>query len=100
VQHRAPDPADPFEIWLLRRVAKAVEGAEVSADLPTELHAAAVQELAERFRLSVERPNELLATLEAQPHVRRELLLRRFVEAWLVHQREAYEADHHRGEDG
>ena len=30
----------------------------------------------------------------------RELFLRRFVEAWLVHQREAYEAEHHGGDDG
>ena len=33
------DPAEPFESWLLRRVAEAVEGNEVSATLLTELHA-------------------------------------------------------------
>jgi hypothetical protein len=35
-----PDPAEPFETWLLHRVAEAVEGREVSADLLTDLHAA------------------------------------------------------------
>ena len=110
-----PDPAEPFETWLLHRVAEAVEGGEVSADLLTELHAAiaetrerppderhalALMELAERVNLPVDRLTELLATLEAQPTVTRELVLRRFVEAWLMHQREAYEADHHGGDDG
>jgi hypothetical protein len=28
-----PDPADAFETWLLRRVAEAIEGNEMSADL-------------------------------------------------------------------
>jgi len=32
--------------------------------------------------------------------VTRELLLRRFVEAWLTQQRDAYDADHHGGDDG
>jgi hypothetical protein len=41
----------------------------------------------------VDRLTELLATLEAQPTATRELVLRRFVEAWLMHQREAYEAE-------
>ena len=57
-------------------------------------------ELAERVNLPVDRLTELLATLEAQPTVTRERFLRRFVEAWLMHQREAYEADHHGGDDG
>lgn len=34
------DPAEPFETWLLHRVAEAVEGNEVSANLLTDLHAA------------------------------------------------------------
>jgi len=110
-----PDPAEPFETWLLRRVADAVENREVSADLLTELHAEIAEarerppeeryalglmELAERVNLPVDRLTELLATLEAQPTITRELLLRRVVEAWLVHQREACEADHHGGDDG
>ena len=55
-----------------------------------ERHKLAVQEFAERFDLPVNRLNELLATLEAQRSVTRELLLRRFVEAWLAQQREVY----------
>ena len=109
-----PDPAEPFEIWLLHRVAEAVEGNEVSATLLTDLHAAIVEvrdrppderyalalmDLAERVNLPVDRLTELLATLETQPTGVRERVLRRFVEAWLAHQREAYEADHHGGDD-
>lgn len=109
------DPTDPFETWLLHRVAEAVEAGEVSADLLAEIHAEiadarerpaeercalALMELAERVHLPVDRLTELLATLEAQPTVTRELLLRRFVEAWLMHQREECEADHHGGDDG
>ena len=106
---------EPFETWLLHRVAEAVEGDEVSGDLLTDLHAAiaeararppeardalALMELAERVNLPVDHLTELLAALEAQPTVARERFLRRFVEAWLVHQREAYDADQHGGEDG
>ncbi len=106
---------EPFETWLLHRVAEAVEAGEVSADLlaelhaeiaearerpPEERHALALMELADRVNLPVDRLTELLATLEAQPTATRELVLRRFVEAWLMHQREAYEADHHGGDDG
>ncbi|MBP1780046.1 MAG: hypothetical protein H6Q86_6057, partial [candidate division NC10 bacterium] len=109
-----PDPADAFEPWLLHRVAEAVEGAEVSADLLTDLHAAlaeartrppeardalALMELAERVHLPVDELSELLATLEAQPPPARERFLRRFVEAWLVHQREAYDAEQRGGEE-
>ena len=110
-----PDPAEPFETWLLRRVAEAVEAEEVSSDLLTEIHAAIVEtqgrrpderyalalmELAERVQLPADRLTELLANLDAQPTVTRELVLRRFVEAWLMQQREAYDADHHGGDDG
>jgi hypothetical protein len=98
-----PDPTDAFETWLLHRVVQAVEAGDVSAALLTELHAEiteahgrppgerhalAVQELAERFGLLTLRLKELLATLGAQPSVTRQLLLRRFVEAWLAQQRE------------
>jgi len=107
--HSMPDATEPFETWLLHRVADAVEGAEVSADLLTDLHAAmaetrtqppeardalALMELAERVHLPVDHLTELLRTLQAQPTAVRERFLRRFVEAWLVHQREAYEAEH------
>jgi hypothetical protein len=110
-----PESPEPFERWLLRRVAEAVEAGEVSADLLTEIHAEmaearerppderhalALMELAERVQLPVDRLMELLATLEAQPRSTRERILRRFVEAWLAQQREAYEADHQGGESG
>ncbi len=98
-------PAEPFETWLLHRVAEAVEGREVSADLLTELHDAiaevrarppeardtlALIELAERVNVPEDHLTELLATLAAQPIEARERFLRRFVEAWLVQQREEY----------
>ncbi len=61
---------------------------------PEERHALALMELADWVNLPVDRLTELLATLEAQPTATRELVLRRFVEAWLMHQRDAYEAEH------
>ncbi len=97
-------PMDTFESWLLHSVAQAVEAGEVPADLLAELqaemvaarglpqeggHALAVQDIAERLNLPVEQAEELLATLEAQPAVTRELILRRIVEAWLAGQRDA-----------
>jgi hypothetical protein len=115
VERSVPDPAAPFETWLLHRVAEAVEGNEVSADLLTDLHAAmaevrarppeardalALMDLAERVKLPVDHLTELLATLQAKPTVVRERFLRQFVEAWLVQQREVYDADYHGGDDG
>ena len=88
--HPMPDPTEPFETWLLRRVAEAVEGGEVSATLLKELHAAiaearerpaeardalALMDLAERVNLPVDHLTELLATLQAQPTVARERFL-------------------------
>jgi hypothetical protein len=105
-----PEPTDPFETWLLHRVAEAVEGAEVSADLLTELQAEmaearerpaeardalALMDLAERVNLPVDELTELLAGLEVQPTVVRERFLRRFVQAWLIRQRETYQAERH-----
>jgi len=100
-----PDSTDPFETWLLRHVAEAVEGAEVWANLRAQVraraseerHALALMERAERVPLPVDRLTELLAALEARPTATRELVLRRFVEAWLMQQREAYGADNHGG---
>ena len=57
-------------------------------------------ELPERVNLPVDHLTELLATVRAQPPAARERLLRRFVEAWLMQQRELYDADHHGGDDG
>ena len=95
-ESRVLHAAQPFEPWLLRRVAEAVENREVSATLLTDLHAAmaeayaqppearealALMDLAERVNLPVDQLTELLATLQAQPIVVRERFLRRFVEA-------------------
>ena len=114
-ENAVPDSTEPFETWLLHRVAEAVEGNEVSATLLTDLHAAiaevrarppeardalALMDLAERVNLPVDHLTELLATLQAQPTVVRERFLRRFVEAWLMQQRELYDAGHHGGDDG
>ena len=114
-QPALPDPAEPFETWPLHRVAEAVEGDEVSADLLTDLHAAiaevrarppeardslALMELADRVNLPVDELTELLATLEAQPIEARQRFLRGFVEAWLVQQRDAYDTEQHGGHDG
>lgn len=110
-----PDPREAFETWLLQCVAHAVEAGEVPADLLTELraeiaearerlpeewHALAVRELAERFGLPVDKLQELLAALEAQPNVTRELLLHRFAEAWFAQQRKTHEADPLGGDNG
>jgi hypothetical protein len=109
-----PDPTEPFESWLLHRVAEAVEGAEVPATLLTDLHTAmaevrarppetrdtlALMELAERVNISVDELTDLLAILEARPVEAQERFLRRFVEAWLMQQREAYKADDDGGND-
>ena len=98
------NPMEAFEAWLLRRGAQAVEAGEVPgallAELRTELeqardlsqeegHALAVQDVAERLGLPVNRVEEMLAALESEPAVTRELLLRRFVEAWLAGHRTA-----------
>ena len=57
-------------------------------------------ELAERVNIPVDELTDLLATLEAQPIEARERFLRGFLEAWLMQQREAYEAEQHGGDDG
>ncbi len=86
-----------FESWLLRRVAQAVESREVPADLLTELQgefeaakdrpqeasqAEAIRQFADLAEVSQEQAAEVLASIEAQPTVTRELLMRRFAEAW------------------
>jgi hypothetical protein len=112
---RLPHPADPFATWLLHRVAEAIEGNEVSATLLTDFHAAiaevrarppeardalAVMDFAERVSLPVDRLTELLTTLRAEPTAVRERFLCRFVEVWLVQQREAYDTEQHGESDG
>jgi hypothetical protein len=105
-----PVPIEAFDTWLLHRVAHVVEAGEMSANLLTKLqaefaearerpsnerHALAIQELADQFGLSVERHTELLAALETQPTVTREIFLREVAEAWLAQQRAEYETRHH-----
>ncbi len=95
---------DTFETWLLRLVAQAVEADEVPAALLTELqaeieaakerpqeegHAAAIRQIADLAGVDPEKAAEVLATMEAQPTVTRELLMRRLAEAWLEGQRKA-----------
>ncbi len=96
---------EPFESWLLRLVAQAVESGEVPEALLTELqaeieaakerpqeegHAAAIRQIASLAGVDPEKAAEVLATMEAQPTVTRELLMRRIAEAWLEGQRRAY----------
>ncbi len=96
---------DTFETWLLRRVALAVEAGEVPEALLTELqaeieaardrpqaesHAEAVRDMVERLGIPLAEVERALATLEAQPTVTRELLMRRIAEAWLEGQRRAW----------
>jgi hypothetical protein len=102
-----PKAMDAFESWLVRRVGQAVEAGEVPADLLTELraeieaarerpqeggHAAAIQHIAGLAGVPEEEAAKTLAAIEAQPSVTQELLMRRFVEAWLEGQRKAYRA--------
>ena len=93
--HPMRDSTEPFETWLLRRVAEAIEGnEEVSANLLTELRTALAEvrarppeardslarmELAERVNLPADYLTELLAALEAQPAVARERFLHRLL---------------------
>lgn len=91
-----PAPMDAFEVWLLRRVAQAVEAGGVPGSLLTQLqaeidaarerpqeegHAEAVQDIAERLNIPLKRAEDMLAESEAQPTVTRERLMRRIVEA-------------------
>jgi hypothetical protein len=55
-----------------------------------EGHAAAVRHLADLAGVPEEEAAKTLAAIEAHPIVTRELLLRRFTEAWLEGQRRAW----------
>ncbi len=100
------EPPEDFETWLRRRVAKAVEAGEVPASLLTELQAeietaraipqdvadaAAIRQIANLAGVPEDEATKTMAVVEAQPTVTRELLMRRFVKAWLAGQREAYQ---------
>ncbi len=78
---------------------------ELSADLLPELqteleaarespqdegHVAAVRDIAEKLNIPLVRAEHMLTSLEAQPTVTRELMMRRIAEAWLEGQRRAY----------
>ncbi len=105
LRHDSPKPTENFETWLLHRVDLSVEAGEVPANLLTELqaeieaakespqeegHAAAIWQIADLAGVDPEKVAEVLATMEAQPTVTRELLMRRIAEAWLQGQRKAY----------
>jgi len=64
-----------------------------------EDHTRASQDLSEQVRVPVGHLTELLATLQAQPAGAHQRFLRRFVEAWLIQQRETYDAEQHGGND-
>ncbi len=100
---------------IIRRVAKAVEAGEVPAELVTQLHseleavrerseeearAAAIQHIADLAVVPEKVAAKTLAAVEARPGVTREVLVRRFVEASLVQQREEQQAGQKGGEDG
>ena len=83
----------------------AVEAGEVSGDLLSELkaefavardrpqeqsHAAAIQHIADLAGVPKAEARSALEAIEAQPKVTRELLMRRFADAWLEGQRRAY----------
>ncbi len=103
-----PEPLESFESWRLRHVAQAVEAEEVSADLLTELHAeiaavrvkpqeeghaAAIQHIANLAGVPEEETAKTLDTIETQPPITRQLLMRRFVEAWLERQRKEHHSE-------
>ncbi len=111
MKHDCPGSPEPFERWLVRRVAGAVEAGEVPAALLTELqeefeaarekpreesHAAAIRQIANLAGVPVAEARGVLEAIEAQPVVTRELLLRRFADAWLKGQQNAYR--HHKEE--
>jgi len=56
-----------------------------------EGHAAAIQHIADLAGVPEEEAAKVLAAIEAQPSVTQELLMRRFVGAWLEGQRKAYQ---------
>lgn len=97
-----PEPMEPFEQWLHRRVAQAIEAGDVPPDLLTTLQselegtrarpdevirAAAIREFADIAGIDHERAALALAAMEARSTVMREMLLRRITEAWLESQR-------------
>jgi hypothetical protein len=55
-----------------------------------DAHPAAIQHIAGLARVSESEAAKTLVVIEPQPIVARELLIRRFVEAWLEGQRETY----------
>ncbi len=99
------EPGEPYDAWLLRRVAEAVEADEVPGELLVELqagfavaraepeaaiHVAAIRFIAELAEVPSIRAAEILAAIEAQPEVRRSVMVRRLAEAWLEGQRQQY----------
>ncbi len=101
-------PRWPLELHvrlLLRLVAQAVDSGDVPEALLTELQAeieaaretrqkesraAAIRQIADLAGVDPAKAAEVLATVEAQPTVTRELLMRRIAEAWLEGQRREY----------
>jgi predicted DsbA family dithiol-disulfide isomerase len=106
VSTESAERIEAFETWLLRPVAQAVEAGEVPEAFLTELqaeieaakeraqdvgHAAAIRKIADLAGMDAEKAAEVWATMEIQPEVTRELLMRRIAEAWLAGQRRAHD---------
>lgn len=104
IEHPA-NPVESFLTCLLCRVSQAVEAREVPADLLTGLqaefeaakhrpqeasHADAIRQIADLAAVSQQQAAEVLANIEAQLTVTRELLMRRIAKAWLEGQQKAY----------
>lgn len=103
---------DAFERWLLRRSARAVEAGQVSGDLLTELQAEfeatrctppervqakAIQDIGMILGVSQEQAEKILASLQAQPRLVRELLMRCIAEAWPAGQQWVHQTSRVRG---
>jgi hypothetical protein len=54
--------------------------------------AAAIRQIADLAEVPEEEAAKTLAAIEAQPNVTRELVMRRFAEAWLERQRREYQS--------
>lgn len=103
---------DEFERWLLRRSARAVEDGRVSGELLTELHAEfevarctsrervkakAIQDIGMILGVSQDQAEKILASLQAQPRLVRQVLMRCIAEAWLAGQQRVHQTSRIRG---
>jgi len=103
---------DAFERWLLRRSAQAVEADQLSGELLTELQAEfeaarytpqesvqakAIRDIGMILGVSQEQAEKILASLQAQPRLVRQVLMRCIAEAWLAGQQKVPQTSRVRG---